>query len=460
VLRLQEEGQRREVAEAVRWLDDEDRQLLSLWWLEVAGELTRRELAAAVGISRQHAAVRVQRMKQRLEIARDIVRALDGHHPGAGNSPCPDLRLVTARWDGRPDSVWRKRLARHIRGCAYCSGAREAVVPAERLLVGIALVPLPVGFTLSLAFGGKTAVAATSVGWSAKVLGLLTKPAVAVTAGATLAAGGLYVVTRAPDDPPPALAAPTAASTARPPSGRTGAPSASATPSPSPSASPSPSPSPSKTRVQLYGTVVDAVDSAPAPNALPAALPRRAEKGVTATGAPATGLTHRGETVTLSGQGYFRVRWQVLPQQRTGALLMPTWTGLSGKLFHVASGGGHRMDDVQSGSTDGTTWMGGPSVGYAALPSGTQQMWQNEYFWIDGTVTLHQNEGPADYNLFVQTSTWDKVTEDVRTGPAQGVIRYGLVRDNGEDTAPVPQYLTRSTPADPATVSPRSQVTS
>ncbi|MET7777972.1 MULTISPECIES: RNA polymerase sigma factor [Streptomyces] len=460
VLRLQLEGQRREVAEAVRWLDDEDRQLLSLWWLEVAGELTRRELAAAVGISRQHTAVRVQRMKQRLEIARDIVRALDGHRPGAGNSPCADLRLVTARWDGRLDSVWRKRLARHIRGCAYCSGAREAVVPAERLLVGIALVPLPVGFTLSLALGGKTAVAATSVGWSAKVLGLLTKPAVAVTAGATLAAGGLYVVTRAPDDPPSALAAPTAASTARPPSGRTGEPSASATPSPSPSASPSASPSPSKIRVQLYGTVVDAVDSAPAASALPAALPRRAEKGVTATGAPATGLTHRGETVTFSGQGYFRVRWQVLPQQRTGALLMPTWTGLSGRLFHVASGGGHRMDDVQSGSTDGTTWMGGPSVGYAVLPSDAQQMWQNEYFWIDGTVTLHQNEGPADYNLFVQTSTWDKVTEDVRTGPAQGVIRYGLVRDNGEDTAPVPQYLTRSTPADPATVNRRSQVTS
>ncbi|WP_143666505.1 sigma-70 family RNA polymerase sigma factor, partial [Streptomyces reticuliscabiei] len=147
VLRLQLEGQRREVAEAVRWLDDEDRQLLSLWWLEVAGELSRRELAAAVGISRQHAAVRVQRMKERLEASRGIVRALDG--------ACPDLREVTARWDGDPDSVWRKRLARHIRGCAYCASPGEAVVvPAERLLVGIALVPLPVGLTLSLAFGG------------------------------------------------------------------------------------------------------------------------------------------------------------------------------------------------------------------------------------------------------------------------------------------------------------------
>ncbi len=156
VLRLQLEGQRRERgAEAVRWLDDEDRQLLSLWWLEVAGELTRRELASALGISRQHAAVRVQRMKERLETARAIVRALD--------TACPDLRATTARWDGRRDSVWRKRLARHLRGCAYCGDPRESVVPAERLLAGIALVPLPLGFALSLAFGAKTAAAATGV---------------------------------------------------------------------------------------------------------------------------------------------------------------------------------------------------------------------------------------------------------------------------------------------------------
>ena len=102
VLRLQLEGQRREVAEAVRWLDDEDRQLLSLWWLEVAGELTRRELAAAVGISRQHAAVRVQRMKERLETSRGIVRALDG--------ACPHLRELTARIEAvirRSAAAWR-----------------------------------------------------------------------------------------------------------------------------------------------------------------------------------------------------------------------------------------------------------------------------------------------------------------------------------------------------------------
>ncbi|GGW68903.1 sigma-70 family RNA polymerase sigma factor [Streptomyces caelestis] len=439
VLRLQLEGQRREVAEAARWLDGEDRQLLSLWWLEVAGELTRRELAAAVGITRQHAAVRVQRMKERLETSRGIVRALDG--------ACPDLRELTGRWNGRPDSVWRKRLARHIRGCGYCGDTHETVVPAERLLVGIALVPLPVGFTLSLAFGGKTAVAAGSAGWSAKLLGALTKPAVAMTAGATIVAGGAYVATQPPDAPPPrAAVSPMAAATSEPP------------PSATPSPTPTPSPSATK-KADLYGTVVDAVDRAPDPNARPAALPRRPESGITSTGGPKAVMQHRGDNVTLSGRGYVLVRWQISPHARPGAVVMPTWTGLKGKLFHVASGGSRRMDDPLPGAPNGyATGMGGPDIGYAVLPPGTQQMWQNEYFYVDGTVTLTQNERGCDYGLAVSPTGWEAVDKDVNEGPAQGAIRYGLVRDTGTDSAPVPQYVTRSTPADPATVPQRSRV--
>ncbi|WDV54871.1 sigma-70 family RNA polymerase sigma factor [Streptomyces coeruleorubidus] len=439
VLRLQLEGQRREVAEAVRWLDDEDRQLLSLWWLEVAGELTRRELAAALGITRQHAAVRVQRMKERLETSRGIVRALDG--------ACPGLRELTGRWNGRPDSVWRKRLARHIRGCGYCGDTHETVVPAERLLVGIALVPLPVGFTLSLAFGGKTAVAATSAGWSAKLLGALTKPAVAMTAGATIVAGGAYVVTQPPDAPPPrAAVTPTATAASEPP------PSAPPTPTPTPSP-------PATKKADLYGTVVDAVDRAPDPDARPAALPRRPESGITSTGGPRAVMQHRGDSVTLSGQGYVLVRWQISPHARPGGVVMPTWTGLKGKLFHVASGGSRRMDDPLPGAPNGyVTGMGGPDIGYAVLPPGTQQMWQNEYFYVDGTVTLTQNERGCDYGIAVFPSSWQAVDKDVNEGPAQGAIRYGLVRDTGTDSAPVPQYVTRSTPADPATVAQRSRV--
>ncbi|WP_405627236.1 sigma-70 family RNA polymerase sigma factor [Streptomyces sp. NBC_00016] len=449
VLRLQLEGQRREVAEAARWLDDEDRQLLSLWWLEVAGELTRRELAAAVGISRQHAAVRVQRVKERLEVSRGIVRALDG--------ACPDLRDLTARWNGRPDSVWRKRLARHIRGCGYCGDTRESVVPAERLLVGIALVPVPAGFTISLALGGKTAAAATgtaSVGWSAKVLTALTKPAVAVTAGATLAAGGAYVAVQTPDDPPArAAVVPTAASTpATRPSAPGPAPSGSASPSASPSASAS------ERRTVRYGSVVDAVDSVPDPDTPPAALPERPASGVTSSGGAHATMNHRGDGVTLSGQGYVLVRWQISPQYRSGALVMPSWTGLKGKLFHVASGGGRRMDDPVSATDTTATGMGGKATGYVVLPSGTQQMWQNEYFYLAGSVTLTVNERGADYGLNVFPTTWDAVEKDVTSGPGQGAGRYGLVRDTGEDDTPVPQYVTRETPVDPATVAQASRV--
>src|ERR1700733_1064886 len=69
ITRLGLTGQRRETAAATRWLDDEDRPVLALWWQEAAGELSRAELAGALGISSAHAAVRVARMKERLRPA-------------------------------------------------------------------------------------------------------------------------------------------------------------------------------------------------------------------------------------------------------------------------------------------------------------------------------------------------------------------------------------------------------
>jgi hypothetical protein len=169
-------------------------------------------------------------------------------------------------------------------------------------------------------------------------------------------------------------------------------------------------------------------------------------------------MNHRGDGVTLTGRGYVLVRWQISPQYRAGSLVMPSWTGLKGRLFHVASGGGRRMDDPVSATDASATGMGNSTVGYAVPPAGTQQMWQNEYFYVDGSVTLTVNERGADYGLSVFPSSWDAAEKDITTGPDQGVKRYGLVRDTGRDDTPVPQYVTRSTPADPATVPQRSRV--
>ncbi|GAT67849.1 glycosyl hydrolase [Planomonospora sphaerica] len=142
ILRLGLTDQRREVAEATRWLDRDDRALLALWWLEETGELSRAELAAALGLSARHASVRVQRMKEQVQTAHTIVRALRAE-PG-----CAELRALTWNWDGVPGPLWRKRLARHIRGCDACERRAAGALPLDRLLGGLPLLPLPLGFAL------------------------------------------------------------------------------------------------------------------------------------------------------------------------------------------------------------------------------------------------------------------------------------------------------------------------
>ncbi|MFF0431147.1 sigma-70 family RNA polymerase sigma factor [Streptomyces sp. NPDC004327] len=135
VARLQLSGQRRETAEATRWMEPEDSALLSLWWLECAGELSRHEVAAALELTPEHTAVRVQRMKERLETARIVVRAL------TADPLCPTLRDGLGSWDGHPSALWRKRIARHARTCPHCAGLWHGLVPAEGLLAGLLLVP-------------------------------------------------------------------------------------------------------------------------------------------------------------------------------------------------------------------------------------------------------------------------------------------------------------------------------
>nr|BFE60895.1 hypothetical protein GCM10020063_054210 [Dactylosporangium thailandense] len=158
MLRVELSGQRREVGRAVGWLDREDRLLWSLWWLEISEELTRAELAAALGVSVAHAGVRVQRMRHHLEQARLLVAALDAR------PRCPWLDDVVAEWDGIPGPLWRKRIGRHTRTCVSCARAAEGVIDTERLLTGFALLPVPA--VLITAFAAHEPVTSAAIGVS------------------------------------------------------------------------------------------------------------------------------------------------------------------------------------------------------------------------------------------------------------------------------------------------------
>ncbi|MFB9363968.1 sigma-70 family RNA polymerase sigma factor [Actinoplanes nipponensis] len=155
-LRVDLSRQRRQVERAGRWLDPDDRALLSLWWLEVADQLTRAELAAALGLSVPHAGVRVQRMRTQLEASRALVAALELR------PRCPRLAAVAESWDGRPSPLWRKRLTRHVRSCPDCARAGAGFVAPERLFPAFALLPVPIG--LGLAVLGKLALDGMAVG--------------------------------------------------------------------------------------------------------------------------------------------------------------------------------------------------------------------------------------------------------------------------------------------------------
>ncbi|MFF8507249.1 CAP domain-containing protein [Streptomyces sp. NPDC015492] len=121
-------GPAQEITEAARWLDPDDGELLALWWLECAGELTRHETAAALRWPAEEAPARFEAVRARLDAGRVVAAAL------AGNPACPFLGREAADWDGRPSAPWRDHLAHHTLGCGHCAPRWHALVPAEVLL--------------------------------------------------------------------------------------------------------------------------------------------------------------------------------------------------------------------------------------------------------------------------------------------------------------------------------------
>ncbi|MFB6395904.1 sigma-70 family RNA polymerase sigma factor [Polymorphospora lycopeni] len=231
-------GQRRQLAEATRWLDAEDRHLLALWWQEATGELSRGEVVTALGLTERHAAVRLHRMKAQLAAVRTVVAALR-HRPR-----CPELDALARSWDDSLSPLWRKRFVRHVRDCQLCAGIGGGLVPPEQLLYGLAPLPLSVAAAAAVRAAVEAHLAtpvalASGTGGGSGVQAALSKKVV-VGAGAVvaLAVGAIMfavhvsptgpgddVVGAAPGGPGPVVAAP-----APTPTPGSAGPSAGATP--------------------------------------------------------------------------------------------------------------------------------------------------------------------------------------------------------------------------------------
>ncbi|WP_416463628.1 hypothetical protein [Sphingomonas sp. VDB2] len=127
-------------------------------------------------------------------------------------------------------------------------------------------------------------------------------------------------------------------------------------------------------------------------------------------------LFHDGEFITLSGRGYFQIRTEIEYWHRSGEIKPIRFRGQKGNLLHVASGGGRRLDDEWP-SEPGRNAFGRPGMKRSYMASGARIPWLNEYYYLDGSVTLRLSESNlGTINYGVAPVDYREVREGVEGG--------------------------------------------
>ena len=117
---------------AVRGLNASEQDLIEL---QLRQELDVVEIAAVLGVSRNHAHALLSRARSQLEIS---LGALLVARSGRGD--CAALSALLEDWDGQLNVLMRKRINRHIERCPACTERkRRELAPA--LLLGAAALP-------------------------------------------------------------------------------------------------------------------------------------------------------------------------------------------------------------------------------------------------------------------------------------------------------------------------------
>ncbi|MBJ7339360.1 RNA polymerase sigma factor [Mycolicibacterium sp.] len=128
------------IREASGGLSDRDRVVLELAYRQ---GLDGPELADALGVTPRNANTLVERMRD--TIARSLGALLLCKHVKADPERCPELAAIIEQGDDEFTVLLRKRVARHVDGCAICEEVRARMVnPAALLGAAPVLVPAPV----------------------------------------------------------------------------------------------------------------------------------------------------------------------------------------------------------------------------------------------------------------------------------------------------------------------------
>ncbi|KAI1400812.1 hypothetical protein F4819DRAFT_509083 [Hypoxylon fuscum] len=128
-------------------------------------------------------------------------------------------------------------------------------------------------------------------------------------------------------------------------------------------------------------------------------------------------LFHNTDYVTLRGTGYVRIRWEVEYWMRAGATGDLTITP-TGSFILTAGGGGFQYAD-----NNPVPFCNAPSGTGCANATGSTETgytygfltnhWHNEYYWLDGDVTVKTNEGTGLYNVALKVVTFDDMLAEI-----------------------------------------------
>jgi hypothetical protein len=122
---------------AIRGLNESEREVFEL---NVRHELEGADLAAALGVTTNHAHALLSRARGTLEKSLGALLVAR-----TGREDCPELATILVGWDGELTSLLRKRINRHIEDCDICGERKHRELRPEALLGALPILLLPAG---------------------------------------------------------------------------------------------------------------------------------------------------------------------------------------------------------------------------------------------------------------------------------------------------------------------------